>query len=410
MDQAFFVGASVVEMMLPPSLYMDGYMARTGTSTGSHDPLTAAALVLEWEDRRAALITLDVMGVSRSFTEAVRHDLAGLLRTSEDAILICASHSHAAPRGLQDWSPIGAAALDHALAASVHASIRQTVEQALSRLRPVRLRSAAGDAAGIGGDRNRPERPVDQRVSVLAFEGEQGDPEAILFHYACHPTVLSADNLDYSADFPGAARRRIRERYPNAVCLFVNGAAGNISTRFHRHDQSFGEVERLGRLLGERVIELLNEASEDAPVLNWMGESLLLPLRLFPVEARQMEASGNARIDTVRSQGATIEATLRGALQGRQSQQAQICALRIGSWTLLTVPGEAFNDLARELRAVSPQVLVVGYTNDYLGYFPTQAAIDEATYEALSSAFDARAHGLLQERFTVLIHKVESTR
>ena len=48
----------------------------------------------------------------------------------------------------------------------------------------------------------------------------------------------------------------------------------------------------------------------------------------------------------------------------------------------------------RALR-IFPQALVIGYANDYLGYFPTQTAIDEATYEALSSAFDARAHQLL---------------
>jgi len=36
--------------------------------------------------------------------------------------------------------------------------------------------------------------------------------------------------------------------------------------------------------------------------------------------------------------------------------------------------------LARALRAVSPGALVAGYANDYLGYFPTQAAIDDGTY------------------------------
>ncbi|MEO8394743.1 MAG: neutral/alkaline non-lysosomal ceramidase N-terminal domain-containing protein [Chloroflexota bacterium] len=408
MDQQFWVGAAAVEITPALGLRMDGYMARTGKSTGVHDPLTAAALVLEYGDRRAALITLDIMAISRGFTDGLRRDLAALLHTSPDSILICASHTHAAPSGLQDWSPIGRGILDHTLSASVHASIRQAVEQATSRLRPVRLRSAAGDVAGISGDRNRPERPVDQRVSVLAFAGEQGDPEAIIFHYACHPTILSADNLQYSADFPGAARQRIRERYPDAVSLFVNGAAANISTRFHRRDQSFAEVERLGRLLGDRVVELVGIASEDAPVLNWMGESVALPLREFPIEARQVESTGNSRIDTVRSEGAVIEATLREALQGRQSQQAQICALRLGSWTLLTVPGEAFNDLARSLREVSAQALIAGYTNDYLGYFPTQTAIDEATYEALSSAFDARAHALLQDRLSGLLHQLES--
>src|SRR5215207_5303231 len=213
MDEQFQIGAESVEITPQPGLEMDGYMARVGTSTGAHDPLSAAVLVLEYEGQRAALVTLDVMAVSSSFTSDVRRDLAGLLRTSHDAILICASHTHSGPRGLQDWSPIGEAGVDRQLAASARAAIRQAAEQANERWRPARLRSAADDISGIGGDRNRPERQVDARVSVLVFEGANDEPEAIIFHYACHPTILSAANLDYSADFPGAARRRIHERY-----------------------------------------------------------------------------------------------------------------------------------------------------------------------------------------------------
>lgn len=408
MAEQFRIGAATAEITPAPGSLMDGYMARVEGSTGTHDPLLAEALVLEYENRRAAIITLDVMGVSRSFTDALRYDLAALMGTAPDAILICASHTHAAPRGLQDWSPIGessigARGLDPQFASSVQAGIRQAVERAYGGLRPARMKSAAGEINGIGGERNHPEQAVDTRVSVMVFEDMQGEPLAILFHYACHPTVLSADNLQYSADFPGAARQSIRERYPNAVPLFVNGAAGNISTRFHRREQSFEEAARLGGLLGEKVLALVHEAAEDTPALGWLCEAVSLPLREFPTEAREAAPpSGNARIDTVRAQGAAIERGLRLALAGRETQTAELCALRVGKWTLLSVPGEAYNELAQTVRRADENALVAGYTNDYLGYFPTQAAIDDATYEALSSAFDARAHGNLGERLAGL--------
>ena len=408
MNESFLVGASTVDITPAPGRQMDGYMARIGTSTGVHDPLTAQVLALEHRDRHAVLVTLDVMGVSKTFTDDLRRDLAALFRTTPDATLVCASHTHAGPSGLQHWSPIGAAVLDHDLAANVRASIRQAAEQARDSRRPMWLRSAVGDVPGIGGDRNRPERPTDARLSVLAFLREDEEPGAILFHYACHPTVLSAANLEYSADFPGAARRHIREHYPDAVCLFVNGAAGNVSTRFHRRDQSFEEVDRLGRLLGDRVIQLVAQAASANPALNTSCASVLLPLRQFPVETRQVESSGNARIDVVRTQGAAIEAQLERALQGHALQPAELCALKIGEWLLLTVPGEAFNGLALALRRAHSKALVAGYANDYLGYFPTQTAVKEATYEALASAFDARAHELLRERLVALIHHMQS--
>jgi hypothetical protein len=296
------------------------------------------------------------------------------------------------------------------LVTNTQASIQQAAEQARDRLHPVKLRSAVGQMFGIGGERNQPERAVDRRVTVLSFESVDHEPEAILFHYACHPTVLSADNLDYSADFPGAARRRIIERYPNAVCLFVNGAAGNISTRFHRRDQSFAELERIGRLLGDQVVDLVGRASSDDPALDWTCETLSLSIRAFQSETRQTRPYGNARVDMVRSQGAALEVELGRQLGGRESQQAEVCALRLGPWTLLTVPGEAFNDLAQRLRQVSPRAIAVGYANDYIGYFPTQESIDEATYEALSSPFNARAHTLLYEHLVALLRRVQFIR
>ncbi len=406
MDDEFYAGTAEVELTPALGLAMDGYMARVGTSAGVHDPLMAQALVLEFQGRRAALVTLDVMAVSRNFTDSIRRDLAALLGTTTDAVLICASHTHSGPMGLQDRMPIGSGKLDAAFVARAAAQSRRAVQQALAARKPVELRAAAGAVSGIGGDRNRPERPVDQTVSVLDFAGADGQPAAILFHYACHPTVLSAANLDYSADFPGAARRRLHERFPNAICLFVNGAAGNISTRFERHGQTFDEVRRLGGRLGDRVIELVGAARAVTPALASACASVDLPLREFPVEARQVGPSGNRRIDTVRAEGATIEEQLRAAFSGQTSRPGELCALRVGATTLLSVPGEAFSDLAQALREAAPTALIAGYANDYLGYFPTQAAIDDASYEALSSPYDARAHALLYSQLAGLFQHV----
>jgi hypothetical protein len=196
------------------------------------------------------------------------------------------------------------------------------------------------------------------------------------------------------------------ERFPNAVGLFLNGAAANISTRFTRREQSFAEVDRLGRMLGDRVLNLVAVASENAPALAWTNETLSLPLRVFPADVQLLALSGNARIDTVRAEGAAIQARLHNEFQGRDNEQANISGLRIGPWVMLGVPGEAFNELARGLQGVSAKATVVGYTNDYLGYFPTHDAIDEATYEALSSPFDERAHRILHDRLAALLGRI----
>jgi hypothetical protein len=397
----FQAGAAEVDITPPMGLAMDGYLARSGRNTGAHDPLLAQALVMKTGDKQAAIVTLDVLAVSAAFTDPLRQSLATMLHTSVDAVMICASHTHCGPAGLHTWfgEP---STLGTQLTRMIHERVTEAAQIALRHLSPAGMVYAVGDVEGIGGDRNFKERQVDSQVTVLRFDKPDGTPIAILFHYACHPTVLGADTRLYSAEFPGAARNQIKAAYPDAIPLFLNGAAGNVSTRFFRSDQSFKEMERLGSLLGNRVVTLLEQpTSSTSTNLGWNYRNIELPLRAFAEqESRSFPPTGETRIDRTRAEGVMIERQLQQKFAGRSSQTASLSVLRIGDWKLAFVPGEAFSDLAIALREPAPLALVVGYANDYLGYFPTQVAIDGQTYEALSSPYDARAHHLIETTLT----------
>jgi hypothetical protein len=403
MDNRFLVGALDCDITPPIGLPMDGYMARVGVNRGTHDPLLAQVLVLEDTHLRAALVTLDVLGVSAAFTDRLRSSLAAVLHTGPDAIMICASHTHAGPSGLQNRLSEGESTLNSPLMDLIEARLTNAASSALNRLAPARLIFGTGPIDGIGTDRNRLLPAPDPVVTALHFEHLDGTPFAIVFHYACHPTVLSPQ-LEYSADFPGAARRRIRARFPNTICLYLNGAAGNISTRFTRRSQTFDEVDRLGNLLGDHVLALLENPESCSTDLATASKPVDLPLRKLPAQATYaFQPSGNPRIDQTRAEGAVIEANMKRAFANRKSVTITLPVLQIGPWKLLGVPGEPFNELAAELREISPWAVVVGYANDYLGYFPTQQAIDDATYEALSSPFDARALDTIRNVLAALL-------
>jgi neutral ceramidase len=393
--QPFSAGAAEVDITPPVGLPMDGYMARSGVNQGIHDPLMAQILVLDDGRMRIAIVALDVIAVSAAFSDGLRQALATALETTPPAIMICASHTHAGPVGLQNRFPVGSnPQILPELSQMVTQRLVTGAQTTASRLAPARLVYGVGEISGIGGDRNRPRPAPDPRVTALRVETIEGTPIAIIFHYACHPTILGPQLL-YSADFPGAARDRLHQHYPNVPCLYLNGAAGNISTRFSRRDQSFDEVARLGTLLGDHVRALLEQPQESATALGADTITVDLPVRPFPAAAtRRLEASGIARIDETRAEGAVIETNLRRKFTGRRVQPAALSILRIGPWKLLGVPGEAFNELAM---LPDPFVRVIGYANDYVGYFPTQEAIDAQTYEALSSPYDARAHVMIRD-------------
>jgi neutral ceramidase len=389
--------AAQVDITPPVGLPMDGYIARTGVSVGVHDPLLGQILVLEDDQQRIAIVTLDVLAISGQAAAILRARIAHSLDVSKSAVFICASHTHTAAVGWQNWFPVGAApSISQELVNQTARRLADAGQIARSRLVPVQVVAQTGVLPELASDRNHARPALDSTVTALGFTDGSGKPVAVLFHYACHPTILGAV-LEYSADFPGAARRQIQRAFPGAVVLYLNGAAGNLSTRFTRRSQTFEEMERLGGLLGEQVVALLGTARTQNDVRPGTdSRTVLLPLRTFAID-REIRPTGDRRIDQVRAEGAAIEARLAGAFKGKSSQPIELRMFHVGLWKFFGIPGEPFDELAASVRQRDPRALVVGYANAYLGYFPTQEAVQEMTYEALSSPYDARVHQLIQD-------------
>lgn len=63
--------------------------------------------------------------------------------------------------------------------------------------------------------------------------------------------------------------------------------------------------------------------------------------------------------------------------------------VKLGSVGFITIPGEGFNYIGRELKKADGYDMVVpcGISNGYEKYFPTKEAYDEGGYEARSSPF-----------------------
>src|SRR5262249_49807538 len=79
-----------------------------------------------------------------------------------------------------------------------------------------------------------PTGPYDDKLWVLKVTPVNADSApAVIFSYACHPVlVYGHDFAAISADFPGDARRALRETLgTNAHVQFVQGFAGNIRPR-----------------------------------------------------------------------------------------------------------------------------------------------------------------------------------
>src|ERR1700722_7408780 len=93
-----------------------------------------------------------------------------------------------------------------------------------------------------------PSGPRDEAATVILFRKTyDGQPLGVIWHYTCHPTAVVPENV-ISADYPGAVRRMLRERFGQIPCVFAQGFCGNIRPGMATN-KAIGWRERLGKII-----------------------------------------------------------------------------------------------------------------------------------------------------------------
>jgi len=143
----------------------------------------------------------------------------------------------------------------------------------------------------------RPTAPVDPRVTVLRIDAADGRPLAVLVNYACHPVIFGADNLEYSADFPGVMTSTVEQAFTRAglaapLAFFLQGAPGDINVfdAGTPRDQAIAKRDWSGQHLGEeaaRVALKVRTETGAQPAIDLAEDVLLFPLRWNPQKFRE---------------------------------------------------------------------------------------------------------------------------
>ncbi|HJT77695.1 MAG TPA: hypothetical protein VJ739_10885, partial [Gemmataceae bacterium] len=347
---------------------MWGYAARRDApSEGVLDPLRARALVLAAGKERLAVVSLDLgRAPTRQSVEAIRRRVRG---ASIEHLFLVASHTHHGPvLELDTWPDAR-----HPYTRQLEAKIGDVILEAARSLRPARLGIASRE---VPWNRNRhsqrPDKPVDREFLVLRVEDAAGQPIAHAVNFAAHPTMRPFGVRKFSADYPGALAEVV-EKETGAPCLFLQGAAGDLSANPPQH----GDADAFGRLLGREVLHM-------AATIHCGGAGeAALQVREEDFRFRPRIDLGNPGVRLLL--GAAFFPDLIAFYEREYRDGVRphlMVALLDGRVGLVGVSGEFFcgHSLSLKRRARLDHLLFLGYCNDYQQYFPTIEAAAEGGY------------------------------
>ncbi|MFQ6076831.1 MAG: hypothetical protein ACE5Z5_12000 [Candidatus Bathyarchaeia archaeon] len=401
---------------------IDDYLTTDLRSRGVHDNLYARALVLKEEDRKLALVSLDLLGVHSDVVSRIR----GLVRrqTGIGDVMVACTHTHAGP----DTILIHPENLDMDWLHVMERKAAGAVSVAYSKAKEARMGYGRGREDRITVNRRDPEGPIDPEIGVLRIEDKEGDLMAAVVNFATH-MMLGRQNVLFSADFPGFLGRFFEGVYGEGVhAIFLNGSCGNINPWDYYHGnpkpsrpKTFREAERFANIIGGEAVKVCERIDTTPEVrLRALSETVGLPMRKPMAdlsEAKRLVArKGEIRekhkriplspddliknIAILPGEGpakevydlAFAEEMVRLA-ESRGPLEAEIQVFSLNDCAIVAIPGELFVEIGLSIKRASPfeQTLIATYANGYVGYIPTPEALRGGVgYEVRPSAVTAK--------------------
>lgn len=394
--------------------HLAGYAARwdKAPSDAVHDDLYAKALYLKGDQTSLLLISVDLCELPQA--PELQHRIAQ--RTGVAHVLIAATHTHSGPYTTRTHSQPDT--FDEGWYLWACDQIETAALEAVSNRFPARIGAAQADVTEVGKNRRAGCTITDPAMTLLAVWDQLDTVRALMVNYACHCTVLDGNSFAVSADYPGYLYQQLGERYPEALVLFTNGAAGDINIGYSSDASALGEAmafrsfetaEKMAGILSERALGLLPGITPDdnAPVAVYVFNTALPMKAHRPAADELMKQIVEAQkaVDAANTDAQRREASIRKiylqslldtlALAG----EGDVCSvesllMRVGPLVMISTPTELFCEVGLALKDHAPAPLlsaVIGYAGGYVGYLPTFQAMKAGGYEAEVSPFEAEA-------------------
>ena len=391
--------AGVAKRVITPDqpVWLAGYGTKRVPDGKLHDLWMKGLALEDPQGKRVVLITSDFQGVPKEFSDAAFDQIKTKFGLEREQLMLTFSHNHCGPRlgtDLIDYYPVEPEQerLVKEYTSEMVNRVVELVGDSLSKLAPAKLQMGEGRATFAVNRRNNREAdvpsliasgtplvgPVDHSVPVMTITRLDGQVDAILFGYACHPTTLNF--FTWCGDYPGFAQIELEARHPGATAMFVNTCGGDQNPLPRR---SVELCENYGHQLAVAVEDaLVAPLTPISPELQVAFQLIELPylktvsreeLQAFAVEANPIRARWARRL--LNQFGDTTEFP--------KAYPYPIHVWRLGQEMLVIGQGaETVVDYALRFKAeFGPGTWVFGYVDDMIAYIPSRRVWNEGGYE-----------------------------
>lgn len=373
---------TIINPVLP--CHMEGYADRIATDI--HDDLYLNTFVLQ-SHQTFVFHVYDLIMITEEFANRIKDETSKEFNMNPDCVFVSAIHTHSGPKVSTKLFP-DILPDEEYLSGLVHKALSNT-KMCLESLVNGRIQFGMEFQDGYYSNRNDKNAYFNKRIDVLKFLDDHENPCFSLCTIACHPTLMSPDSTEISADLFGYMREEFfrRNGYP---LIILTAEAGDVSTRYTRKGHGPAEIERVGNALVSCIMGIVDFKDIELSDLclnridyefdykpkddSFIQQSLKKLQKL--IDSSSNPDVKEAYLDMYRSVSSKYDKDLI---------QIKCTAFVLEGKDLRFVcfPGEIVSNLGLLLHGIdSKKTMIFAYCNDFKGY-----AIDELNYGKYAETF-----------------------
>jgi len=355
------------------------------------DDLYMTGLCFDDGERKALLVSLDLLALDGWYVRELRKACAQILGTAEELVMFTCTHNHSGPEAATPLAPN-----DDKVNRPYVEQLRERILEETRKLRDFRECEVMFYSCLCDENRNRRCVLPDNRASFVPhrrelielsheisdkelgelcfFDAATGMPLYVIGNYAAHPLAGHAPGLGslrISADFPGFFRNHVTSE-TGAECMYVSGASGDMIPR--EDELGMDAARGMGVRLAKAAVGGMIDSRRNPHRFKLESPRLGGDIRTFTVPIRKKFAH-----------------RVPPEYRGKSDVTLEIQTLAVGDLCFVGMPGEVCVELGLEIKWHTPfrKAFIAYYSTSDFSYMVPANFLVSGGYEGAAQQFGA---------------------